>query len=371
MPETATPPAQLLTSLLRDVSRSFYLTLRALPGSIRPQIGLAYLLARATDTIADTEIVPVTQRLDALHQLRARILGQSITKLDFRGFTGGTAVPLPPHPTDQNQVPSLALKADAERRLLERIEEALTMLASFTSLDRGAIREVLATITSGQELDLRRFAGARKDQIVALKTDGELEDYTYQVAGCVGEFWTKICRGHLFPKAKLDDSKLLKQGVCFGKGLQLINILRDIPADLSMGRCYLPLDQLTERGLKPSDLLSPEHELRFRALYATYLDRAETYLADGWSYTNSLPYRCVRVRLACAWPILIGIQTLTKLRSADALHSLQPVKVTRNDVRKLIIRSVISYPLPGYWRQQFDAAKNSPSKPIASKLGFE
>ena len=48
-----------LNRLLKEVSRSFYLTLRALPGAIRPQIGLAYLLARATDTIADTEIIPV------------------------------------------------------------------------------------------------------------------------------------------------------------------------------------------------------------------------------------------------------------------------------------------------------------------------
>ena len=45
---------ELLTELLRDVSRSFYLTLRVLPRPVRPQIGLAYLLARATDTIADT-----------------------------------------------------------------------------------------------------------------------------------------------------------------------------------------------------------------------------------------------------------------------------------------------------------------------------
>ncbi len=59
------PPATFLTSLLRDVSRSFYWTVRILPGAIRPQIGLAYLLARATDTIADTEIVPVTERLQA------------------------------------------------------------------------------------------------------------------------------------------------------------------------------------------------------------------------------------------------------------------------------------------------------------------
>ena len=49
----------LLGGLLRDVSRSFYKTLAILPGSIRPQISLAYLLARTTDTIADTEIVPV------------------------------------------------------------------------------------------------------------------------------------------------------------------------------------------------------------------------------------------------------------------------------------------------------------------------
>ena len=47
-----------LNQLLKQTSRSFYLTLRVLPGAIRPQIGLAYLLARTTDTIADTELVP-------------------------------------------------------------------------------------------------------------------------------------------------------------------------------------------------------------------------------------------------------------------------------------------------------------------------
>ena len=52
---------ELLTTLLREVSRSFYLTMRVLPSAIRPQIGLAYLLARTADTIADTELVPLTR----------------------------------------------------------------------------------------------------------------------------------------------------------------------------------------------------------------------------------------------------------------------------------------------------------------------
>ncbi|MCI0869448.1 MAG: squalene/phytoene synthase family protein, partial [Chloroflexi bacterium] len=48
---------RLLTDLLKGVSRSFYLTLRVLPGGIREPVGLAYLLARAADTIADTTLI--------------------------------------------------------------------------------------------------------------------------------------------------------------------------------------------------------------------------------------------------------------------------------------------------------------------------
>ena len=54
---------ELLVDLLQATLRSFYLTLRVLPAAVRPQIGLAYLLARTTDTIADTELVPLEQRL--------------------------------------------------------------------------------------------------------------------------------------------------------------------------------------------------------------------------------------------------------------------------------------------------------------------
>ena len=39
---------------------------------------LAYLLARTADTIADTQLVPLEQRLEALQALRARILGANL-----------------------------------------------------------------------------------------------------------------------------------------------------------------------------------------------------------------------------------------------------------------------------------------------------
>jgi farnesyl-diphosphate farnesyltransferase len=324
--------SQTLTDLLRETSRSFFLTLRVLLAKIRPQIGLAYLLARTTDTIADTAILPVEQRLGALHALRDRILGTASAVPDFGELARHQDWP-------------------AERALLERCAESIATLERLDAADLQRIREVLAAIVSGQELDLRRFAGASADNIVALADDAELDDYTYRVAGCVGEFWTKMCRAHLFPNAPVQEQTLLADGVRFGKGLQLVNILRDLPVDLRHGRCYLPARELAAAALTPRDLLETANEPRFRALYGRYLSLAEAHLTAGWAYTNALPPGCARVRLACAWPILIGTATLAKLRAANVLDPNERVKVSRPEVKRLIFRSVLCYPFPSRWRK--------------------
>ena len=296
-----------LNSLLKQTSRSFYLTLRVLPAAVRPQIGLAYLLARTTDTIADTELIPLAQRLDALQKFRERILGQNSAPLNFGELAKHQGSP-------------------AEKTLLEKTEAGLALLQTLSPEDLKLVRDVLTTITGGQELDLRRFgqvantgASATGQQVVALETSAELDDYTYRVAGCVGEFWTKICRAHLFPDAKLDEKQFITDGIRFGKGLQLVNILRDLPADLKNGRCYLPLQRLDEAKLLPEVLLSPANAQKFLPLFHEYLDKAEAHLAAGWRYTNTLPFGQYRVRLACAWPILIGVRTIEKLRAADVI----------------------------------------------------
>jgi len=331
---TMTASKQSLGALLKATSRSFYLTLRVLPARVRQQIGLAYLLARTTDTIADTEILPLGQRLNALQKLREAILGQNSAPLNFSEFARqqGSA---------------------AEKLLLERVEASLSVLQSFSAADQQLIRDVLQTITSGQELDLRRFANASTQNIVALKTDVELDDYTYRVAGCVGEFWTKICRAHLFPRARLDEKQFIADGVRFGKGLQLVNILRDLPEDLKKGRCYLPMDRLDGAGLSPQTVLSLASQEKFLPLYHRYLDEAESHLLAGWNYTNTAPFSQVRVRLACAWPILIGVKTIKKLRTANVDQLQQRVKVSRSEVRGMMAGSVLAYPFPFLWRRLF------------------
>jgi farnesyl-diphosphate farnesyltransferase len=333
-----------LNSLLKQTSRSFYLTLRVLPAAVRPQIGLAYLLARTTDTIADTELISLAQRLDALQKLRERILGQNSAPLNFGELAKHQGSP-------------------AEKTLLEKTEAGLALLQTLSPEDLKLVRDVLTTITGGQELDLRRFgqvantgASATGQQVVALETAAELDDYTYRVAGCVGEFWTKICRAHLFPDAKLDEKQFITDGIRFGKGLQLVNILRDLPADLKNGRCYLPLQRLDEAKLLPEVLLSPANAQKFLPLFHEYLDKAEAHLAAGWRYTNTLPFGQYRVRLACAWPILIGVRTIEKLRAADVIGLQQRVKVSHGEVRGIIFRSLVRSPFAPAWRQLYAPA---------------
>src|SRR6185437_14481234 len=224
-------------------------------------------LARTTDTIADTEIVSVDQRLQLLQALRQRILGPSSTPLNFGELAQKQGSP-------------------SERVLLEKCEASLALLQAQSVADQKLIREVLDVITSGHELDLQRFSIATPGKIVALQTDAELDDYTYRVAGCVGRFWTRICLAHQFSTARTSAPSFEELGVRFGKGLQLFNILRDMPADLAKGRCYIPAEKLAGIGLSPEDLLRPENEPKLRPLYNHYLDLTESHLAAGWEYTN-------------------------------------------------------------------------------------
>ena len=69
-----------LLPLLKRVSRAFYLSIRVLPDPVRRPVALAYLLARAADTIADTAAVSPDERLKSLLAFR-RILAAG----DYRG----------------------------------------------------------------------------------------------------------------------------------------------------------------------------------------------------------------------------------------------------------------------------------------------
>ncbi len=279
--------------LLRRVSRSFALTLEFLPREIRHPISLAYLLARLSDTEAD-----------------------------------GAAT-------------------DAERELLRRKAEIEALLEA--SSDRSAIEEVWTTIRRGQTFDAERFRPGVPPHAVHLRerrparsrfslqagrpralplTPEELDHYTYLVAGCVGEFWTRICHEKMPGFASRPLEEMIRLGIDYGKGLQLVNILRDRQADAACGRVYVPPERFAETE-----------------------NIARSFLESAARYCSAL--RPWRLRAATVLPCLLAEKTLDLVRD-DPDHPR--VKIRRATLWVCVFRAVTTLP-----RAQ-SAAEGCPSR---------
>lgn len=133
---------------------------------------------------------------------------------------------------------------------------------------------------------------------------------------------------------------MAERGVRFGKGLQMTNVLRDVPRDLRIGRCYLPRQDLRRLGLIPEGLLDPACLPKVRPLLADLLRLTLEHYEEGWAYTMAIPRGEPQIRLACAWPLLIGMQTLAGIAHApNLLDPERPVKIPRSAVYRLMGRS--------------------------------
>ena len=317
---------QLLSHILPRVSRSFYLSLRVLPQRVRPTIGLAYLFCRAADTIADTSLFPCAQRRTYLEQYRSVFAGQSLSVIDT----------LQKNLAEKQQNSS-------ERELLVRLPECFHLLTELPPNDQQHIRNLVLTLTQGMQLDLTMFPGENDGHVQALEMREDLDQYTYFVAGCVGEFWTRVTVAHV-PSLQHWDSTLMEaRGIRFGKGLQLTNILRDIAQDVRLGRCYLPRTELAALGVQPQQLLDPDMVAKVHPLLNELLDLTLGHYREGWAYTLAIPRQEWRLRLACAWPLLIGISTLALVRRSQRLLDPQArVKIARTQVYGIMLRSLLS-----------------------------
>ena len=204
---------ELLHDILKQVSRSFYLTLNVLPLGVRDQMGLSYLFARAADTIADTDLIDRAQRLKYLNLFRAQFTTAAIDWAAVREVQ--TA--LVPHQKDS-----------AEGVLLQRLEDCLRLYEEFSPDDRERIQWLMSVLPNGMEMDLTRFPGESSGQLAALINHGRAGS-VYLL--CCRLRW-RILDSDGLCASPVDGrlgclSKMSAIGVRFGKGLQLADIVKE------------------------------------------------------------------------------------------------------------------------------------------------
>ena len=301
--------------LLKKFSRSFYLTICVLPPKIRQPVSLGYLIARTTDTVADEVELPAKNKLSLLTKMSERII---------HGLNHHKPISMDPSFTD------LAL-SQAQKTLLINFDKMIVGLFELPDNIRLNMIQTLTYIVQAQRLDLERFELVKG--LSCLLTIDEFQKYLYLIAGNVGECWTKICLDEIPNYSNKLLAELNPLAINFGKGLQLINILRDLPDDFKNGRCYIPLEQIEQQKL--NFLTLKKDSIAFKTITKYWWSQAVDYLNDGWKYMLTINHN--RIRYALALPLLIGFATLAKLEDMQYLNTNQHIKISRRSLKVLML----------------------------------
>jgi farnesyl-diphosphate farnesyltransferase len=291
----------LIQGLLHDHARTFALTLNLLPRVLREPLGSTYLLARASDTVADAVQIPRERRLQILEGLKAELRAKS----DPNGSSG----------VDGTLESFLRIRSGEisgpEGQLIAAVPGLFVQLQG--RVDREELLGLWRTILEGQLFDLRRFSCGDKPL-----TREELESYCGLVAGSVGETWTRLIALHCPDVLRLPLVEMTTLGIAYGKGLQLTNILRDRSADFALGRVYAPQGELR-------DLFN---------LAGVWLDQGREYVVH---------LRGGRLRYASALPLALAKRTLRKVRNFPDAPS---ISISRREVCAALLMLIPSLGLP-------------------------
>ena len=300
-----------LDALLKHTSRSLYLSVKILPPSIRPAFGLAYLLCRYADTIADTALLPAPRRLYWVEKFPQLVREKNTAE-------------------NEALVSELSGTSDNpyETKLIAHLADCLTALEKIDPALKPYIYDVVTAVCEGMKIDLTTFPNEPTPMPGAFNTSNELALYCRLMGGKPGLFWSQLI--YHTGVIKLRKEIFFEWGEKIGDALQIVNILRDLPKDIQNGRCYFPRTDLHEYNLTPADLKLKKFSKKFAPIKQKWIRWGKENLQLCVDYYSSIPKYAWQIRAAVAWPMLWTADTFAKLaQTPDLLNPKKRVKITR------------------------------------------
>ena len=299
--------------ILQGVSRTFALTIPALPQPLCRVVSNAYLLCRIADTIEDEATLSVGQKR-YFSELFIAVLEQQVPP-------DGFATEL--HPLLSTQT------LEAERDLIANTERVIRLTRTFSDVEQAALQRCVRIMSRG-------MAEFQEAQTTAGLDDlAHLDRYCYHVAGVVGEMLTELFCEHV-DAVRGERDHLLRLAVSFGQGLQMTNILKDIWDDHARGACWLPRELFTQLGVELDSLKPGAPNPAFEQGLATLVGIARAHLANALEYTLSFPSSDVGIRRFCLWALGMAVLTLRKIHANLGFQAGSEVKITRFSVKSTV-----------------------------------
>jgi 4,4'-diapophytoene synthase len=302
--------------LVKQLSRTFALTIPKLPSGLQEPVSVAYLLCRAVDTIEDSRLedpTAKTSQLEAfLAALEDRTVAQDVSEHLATEISGQTT--------------------PEELILIERLPDLFAALDAFPQRQQAAVRDCLRKMASGMSSYVERRNG--------LSDMHELDHYCYVVAGVVGEMLTELFCDHC---SEIDRHRkdLRNLSSSFGQGLQMTNILKDIWDDHRRGQCWLPRDLFQAMSLDLCNLETAASSPKFRPVMLELAGTALDHLDRAVEYTMLVPRHQTGIRRFCILAIGMAYATLNRVVRVPRFSPDYRVKIGSATVRNLMLASPV------------------------------
>ncbi len=305
--------------ILPGVSRTFALTIPQLPPALRPVVTNAYLVCRIADTVEDEPTLDIARKRLFQQRFRAVLEDEYDAGRFAREISGLLS----------------AATLETEHELVRNTDRVVRVTRSFNARQRNAVVRCISIMCRGME-DFQETASLR-----GLATVAEMDRYCYFVAGVVGEMLTDLFSDHS-PLIERRRDELMRRAVCFGQGLQMTNILKDIWDDRSRDTSWLPRDVFRAEGFDLNTLALDRHDAAFARGLGKLIGIAHGHLREALAYTLLIPRREAGVRRFCSWAIGLAVLTLRNINERRDFTEARQVKVPRPLVKRVILASKLA-----------------------------
>jgi farnesyl-diphosphate farnesyltransferase len=346
--EETTPSASDLSyqaRILPDVSRTFALTIPELPTELVDVVSNAYLLCRLADTIEDD----AGMTSDAKSAFMAEFLAVLHDEADAEEFARRLLAELSP------------LTSEAERDLVANTAAVLRITSGFSETQRHAMLRCVTTMGRG----MPEFQ--QHKSLEGLPGLVDLDRYCYFVAGIVGEMLTDLFCEHC-PELDGQRDEMMNLAVCFGQGLQMTNILKDVWEDRDSGTCWLPRSLFQDLNGGLAGAMQERDSEALTEGIRELVGIAHAHLQAAMKYARMIPRSEPGIRRFCLWAIGMAVLTLQKICANPGYVSSDQVKISRRSVKATIALCNLSQRSDRMLTLLFDLA--SRGLPLATQTDF-
>ena len=303
----------LQSHLLLGVSRTFALTIPQLPETLERSVGNGYLLCRIADTIEDDPGLTLDDKR-AYFEFFLQVLDG---KADVREFAASLHSEL-----SDRMLP-------AEREMVQATPEVLQLTQTLNDAQQRALVRCVTMMSDG----MYRFQSRRSlDGLISVH---EMSHYCYAVAGVVGEMLTELfCDYSKEMSARRDE--MMPLAICFGQGLQLTNILKDVWEDQKDGTCWLPQSAFSANDKQLGELIRTEQSQQLVNGINHIVGISHQNLESAINYSRLIPTSEVGIRRFCLWAIGMAVATLQKIYKNPGYYDGDQVKISRRQVGMII-----------------------------------